>query len=112
MSYDVWFETRAPGGESVKVYDAGNYTSNVASMWDFACDCAGAPHIRDLDGRRCSEVAEALTRAHTAMILARDVLMLGNPANGWGNIDGATDFLGRIQAACHAYPDAIVRVYR
>lgn len=33
-----------------------------------------------------------------------------NPANGWGNYDGAIEFLRALLEACDALPDCIVGV--
>lgn len=34
-----------------------------------------------------------------------------NPANGWGNADGALATLSRLHQWCRAHPEGVLRIY-
>lgn len=135
MSYDFWMATdngdvdpdgiaielpeglAATGGRTAvlgrnRSLTFANYTSNVSPMWSLAIARTwpdgpdDAPPLRDLHGLRGGEVYEIVHAAMQDMLDHPEVYEPLNPANGWGDYEGATAYLGSIAAMCQAYPDA------
>lgn len=103
MSYDVWLEIDTGGPEPATV---GNYTSNVAPMW------AGAlgHSLRDLHHQECSVALDRLRAAVRVMEAEPDRFRAMNPANGWGDYEGALGYLRDLAAACAAHPKARIAI--
>lgn len=109
MSYDIHLEINVDtGGEPFTGVptDVGNYTANVSGMWGTALGY----RLADLDGRTARDAADDLVRAVAAMEDQPATYQAMNPANGWGDYDGALDYLRRLRDACHAYPNAAIRI--
>lgn len=105
MSYDVSLHVDVDGNQ-VELFD-GNYTSNVSPMWRHAL---GRP-LADLHGTPASEAAGLLDSAVRRMEADPDFYAQWNPPNGWGDVDGATDFLRSIRDACSKYPSGVIDVF-
>jgi hypothetical protein len=108
MSYDVQLVVDTGGPELVLVEDVGNYTSNVAPIFEAAL----LHPLSELDGRRGTEVRAAVSGALRTMEREQERFEAMNPLNGWGDAKGAYTFLMSIYAACERHPRATVKVYR
>lgn len=108
MSYDIDLEIDTGGPELATVYEVGNYTSNVSPMWALAL---GFP-LRDLHGRQCGDCIADLKRAVDDILdpVNRATYEAMNPSNGWGDHEGAADYLVRLLSACRCHPKASIRV--
>jgi hypothetical protein len=89
-----------------------NYTSNVWRMWDEALGTANdsMSALYHLSGEVCGDIVEQLERAVDDMIARPDFYRQWNPANGWGDYEGALRYLAGIEAYCRAYPKARLRI--
>lgn len=127
MSYDIWLEYpngdpaakaletfawfddhshRAPTPTTNEVYEVGNYTSNVSSMWHKALGCS----LADLGGQPAGGQVELIAAALVAMEAHPDEYRTMEPPNGWGSYEGAHDYLLRLLLACLRHPEATIRV--
>lgn len=97
--------------EETCLAEVGNYTSNVSGMWARALEAtagdAAPRRARDeavslsaTDGWTCERAAPVLIAAAGWMRGHRAELVDLNPENGWGNYDGALDYLERAAALC------------
>ena len=91
---------------SAVVCKCGNYTYNVSPMYR----AAGIDGLGSLDGMRGSEAARLLDKAIVHMETNRAQHERMNPSNGWGDYNGALNFLRKIRMACGDYPNAYVSV--
>ena len=93
MSYDM------------KIADeAFNYTYNVSSMWDAAIPGKG---IRTHYGMTGREALKPLRHIREFMEDHRQALLTMNPPNGWGDYDGALQFVTDLINASVRNPDAV-----
>jgi hypothetical protein len=106
MSYDIWLEIDAGGPKPVRCGSLDvNYTYNVSPMFKEAVgETPGS-----WDGRRAADIAEVCGRILAAFAAEPNKFIALNPANGWGDFDGARSFIQQINDACHEAPNAIVR---
>lgn len=102
MSFDISLQ----GWVHATVFDVGNYTSNVSGMWTKAL---GFP-LRSLKGKRASEVLPELNRAVSHMVNNREEYIPMNPPNGWGDYEGALEYLRKLRDGCAANPDAEIHI--
>lgn len=108
MSYDLDLRIDTGGEHPVTVHDVGNYTSNVSGMWTKAL---GFP-LADLDGRLAADAIPDLRRAAWAMANNPDTYRAMNPENGWGDYEGARDYLVQLLEGCLAHPKTTIGVSR
>jgi len=108
MSYDVHLDIDAGGPEPVAlaILDA-NMTWNLRPMF---AECNNGDGPQEWDGKAAREVAEILMRTLAAFNADPAKFKAMNPANGWGDFDGARRFAMTVLDACHAAPNATVRV--
>jgi hypothetical protein len=110
VSYDISLhldiDTGGPEPVDYCVDDIGNYTSNVAGMWTEALGY----RLADLKDKTAEDCAEDLKRAVVAMEADPVKYGLMEPANGWGDYEGALDYLRRLRNACLAHPKAQIRI--
>jgi hypothetical protein len=106
VSYDIWLDINTGAGEEVMVHNVGNYTVNVAWMW---WQALGHP-LRELDGRGAADTIETLTAAVAAMRDRAQEFSAQEPENGWGNYEGALDYLERLLVGCRAHPATTIRI--
>lgn len=110
MSYDIHLEIQVDDGRgepfTAVPADIGNYTSNVSHMWGTALGY----RLADLDGRTARDAVDDLLRAVASMEDQPGTFLAMNPANGWGDYEGALDYLRRLRDACRAYPNATIRI--
>lgn len=112
MSYDIWLEIDTRNGNVAEVDTCLNYTSNVSPMWREALTGTGFEFLGAMHGRRASECAPALRQAVANMKAAPEVYEAMNPANRWGNADGAREFLEKLADLCEKHPLMTVRISR
>lgn len=111
MSYD--FGLVAPGLKGAGGYPVAldgydrNCTYNVASMFSEALGCS----IRDLEGRKCSEIEPILRAGIKAMREDPKTYEAMNPSNGWGNAEGALGVLEELARWCTEVPDAELGIW-
>ena len=108
MSYFVSFSIDAGGQEPVKLSDH-NYTYNVWQMF-YAVFPAGERGLYYLCGKVAGDCIETL---ETAIVNFRNQwgeLSKYNPVNGWGNAEGALNFLESILRDCYKFPKCIIEV--
>jgi hypothetical protein len=108
MSYDIWLEIDTGEAEPYVVDEPGNCTSNVSPMWK---DALGRS-LGDYHGAPCSEACGPLARGVERMEAEPDRYRKMNPENGWGDYEGALDFLRRLLRACRAHPNATIQIWR
>lgn len=106
MSYDIYLDIDTGGTEPTTVHTVGNYTTNVAPMWRTAL---GHP-LYELHGRNAADAVPVLDTAIAAMQANPDGYRAMNPSNGWGDYDGALDYLQRLRAGCAAHPKTSIYV--
>ena len=88
--------------------DVGDYTSNVSPMWMKAL---GFP-LAELDGRTACHVVGTVLQAVWRMYDNSAEYEALAPANGWGDVDGAREYLRRLAEACAKHPRATIRISR
>lgn len=106
MSYWVYLTTNDALGDEHVLVEVGNYTSNVSAMWAKAL----GHQLRDLHGRTASEATENLARAVADMAACPDLYEAMNPANGWGDYQGALNYLTRLYDGCRRWPDSTITI--
>jgi len=99
MSYDVYF----PGTSQ-------NYTSNVIGMWHDALDMSLADLIQSFP--LASDLGPKIRAGINRMEDDPQHYAAMNPANGWGNSEGALAYLRWIAEQCDEWPTAVVFVSR
>ena len=100
------------GGESLtSIGPSMDVTYNLSPMFCLALEkhgCEGG--LRDLDGERC-ETAEGVIDAALVAMKANPALFKAlDPPNGWGDYDGAVEFLNKLRERCLEHPKATVLV--
>lgn len=109
MSYDVYIVINT-GLRMAEVEDVGNYTSNVSSMWALALISTGFDKgsLRALHGTMCEDAVPILGRAivHMKDLANLEAYRKLEPANKWGNLEGATEYLEAILVACKRHQKA------
>jgi hypothetical protein len=112
MSLDVYLAIGVDtGGDSpreMEVYSR-NITHNVSRMWAKA---GVFDALYDGGGKTAGEIAASLAAGVAHMESNRSDYIPLNPENGWGNYEGALDFLREYAGACRDNPKAVVSVSR
>lgn len=109
MSWDVHLEADLGGPAPLRVGDLdANYTWNVHPMFQAAIGEEG--FCNAWDGLSASVAVERCTRILAAFEAEPDRFIALNPANGWGDFDGARRFVQTIHDACAEAPHATLRV--
>ncbi len=111
MSYSVTvFFPGVIDPEAEAVAWEGNYTRNVSRMWRVALGNGLGEWIESLPFASSLQpiLAEGIERMEADPERYREM----EPDNGWGNYEGALDFLRGIEGACRNFPLARVRVSR
>ncbi|MCE7081178.1 hypothetical protein [Streptomyces sp. ST2-7A] len=110
MSYDIslhaYVSTGGPEPKEVCVAEVGDYTANVAPMWDKAL---GHP-LRDLTKRRAGDALDVLRKGIAAMETDPDTYREMSPQSGWGSYEGALKYLRDLRDACALHPNAQIYV--
>ncbi|WP_435109801.1 hypothetical protein [Nocardiopsis synnemataformans] len=106
MSYDISLVIDTGSSEPVEVVEVGNYTSNVAPMWQWALGV----RLRDYDGVPCDRALAPLRDGIRRMQAAPDFYrpLTTNPE--WGDYEGALNFLVKLTDACEANPKCTIEI--
>jgi len=92
--------------QKVTVGDVGNYTYNVSSMYYEALGMM----LSDLNGKYAYDIIPIIAKGLADMANNPDKYKAMNPANGWGNYDGALNYLGKLLNECLNHPEAQIEV--
>jgi hypothetical protein len=99
MSYDVWFRDH-----NRDISPSFNYTSNVGGMfWK-----AGKFSIKHLHGKTGAEAMMMLEPVVSYMEMHPAEMKALAPDNGWGDFQGALEFVRDILDVCAENPEYIV----
>lgn len=110
MSYDVRLEIDTGGEYPASVTEWRSPTYNLAPMFRWALDRdKDGDGLRGLDGRTAQYAIGKLRAAVEDMEDNPATYKAMNPANGWGDYDGALAFMREFLADCIAHPKASVR---
>lgn len=96
MSHDGWISLPIPGSDDEHTLaDLGDYTSNIAPMWAYALSlvCESPMRLSDTEGWTCEKAAPILAKAVAVMEAEPDRMRQWEPANGWGDYEGALKYL-------------------
>jgi hypothetical protein len=108
MSYDISLVIETGAGNWVEAVEIGNYTSNVSGMWAKAL---GGQRLRELDNVSAGSAAAKLSAAVKAMEKDPGEYRKMNPENGWGDYEGALEYLRSLANACEQHPACVIRVH-
>ena len=89
-----------------EVYEVGNYTSNVARMYNKAI----GKSMRDFEGMVAEDALSLLQDCYYEMTSDPEAYKELNPENGWGNYDGAVAYLKKLIDGCKEFPTAVIEV--
>lgn len=107
MSWDVHLEANLGGAHPIRVGDLdANYTYNVSPMFAAVIGTG----LNELDGITAREMVAKCSAILEAFAADPGKFRAMNPENGWGDFEGAREFIRKIQDACADAPDATVRV--
>lgn len=107
MSYDVYMEMDSGNGHTATAADIGNCTYNLAPMF---CEALGKEGLRGLDGRLGEEVADTVWKGLRDMVTRQSFYEEMNPANGWGDYEGAVEYIRKLAYECSRHPKATIRI--
>lgn len=107
MSYDVYLEIFT-GKKFIEVADCGNYTYNVYRMYQNAFSNFNG--IKVLAGMSAKQAIPILESAIKNMKSSPEEYKLLNPSNGWGNYEGALNYLEGILLECKEHPLTEIRI--
>lgn len=108
MSYDLYLQIDTGAKEPTDVLYIGNYTFNVSGMWREALGYS----LADLHGRNAADATPDLRQACQRMASDPEKYRAMNPPNGWGDYEGARDYLVEILDGCLAHPKTTIEVSR
>jgi hypothetical protein len=112
VSYDFWLEIDTGDPEPHVIDSDLNYTSNVHPMWDLALKGQAVEGVAEMHGLIAGDCVGSLRGAVAEMDRHPLTFAAMNPENGWGDANGAREFLERMASACAAHPKATVAVSR
>lgn len=106
MSYDISLNVDV-NGKIYRIVDAGNYTSNIRTMFD---EAFGAPDWKFLHGMICKDATPKIGRAIEKMEADPEHYKTFDPPNKWGSYDSALPFLKQFLALCEENPDLTIEI--
>ena len=107
MSYDFSMHIDCGGDHPHVVKDDLNYTYNVSPMYR---DAMGSEGINRLDGKTGADCSPIVRDAIATMERNAGKYRAMNPANGWGDYEGALRVLRELYGWCQEAPLATIRV--
>lgn len=114
MSYDVWLEIDAGGANHIELNILHeNYTWNVGPMFYKALENSSYEKegtIYFWDKMKAADVGLRCRRILCKFNESPDDYIALNPENGWGDFEGAKNFIQKIKDACDLAPNAIFRI--
>ncbi|PLR99586.1 hypothetical protein [Bacillus sp. T33-2] len=90
-----------------EVADIGNYTYNVSKMYGAAM----GKTMSDFHGMEAFNAVDILSKGFCEMRDNPEKYKAMNPSNGWGNYEGALQYLEKLLLACIENPNSIINVY-
>ncbi len=105
MSYDIYLQINTGKGERT-VVEIGNYTSNIAPMYYKAFD----KDWKFINGMRAGDAFDHILQAYKNMIGNPEEYRELNPSNGWGDYEGARDFLRKLLEECGENPECKIYI--
>lgn len=111
MSIDIDLVINTGKNERI-VVTVGNYTHNCQPMWTLALSETGSDlRLCEFDGMSAAEAVQhlALAVAYMEAPNNRAQFIALNPANGWGDYEGAYRYLREFYEACKDNPLCTVR---
>ena len=96
MSYDITLNINT-GIEDYPVADCGNCTYNISPMHKKAMGFT----LSQLDGKKATEIIPILREGIKNMQDCPAIYKAMNPDNGWGNYEGALEYLQTILVNNH-----------
>lgn len=106
VSWDTWLEVTIDSN-AVEVAKVGNITSN---LWDIMCISLGVPFCQ-LDKKIAKDIVVCLENACKDIDENEEFYIEYEPSNGWGDLEGARNYLEKLLRACRKFPSAIVRIW-
>ena len=107
MSYDIFLTTPKNRDEDSEV---GNMTSNIRPMYDKAF---GVNDWKDVvDGRRAGSVVQEIFLAYDEMKSNPKEYKKLNPENGWGDYEGALEYLYKLLRESCQWPECTIYIHR
>ena len=94
------------GKENKEVVDIGNMTSNIAPMY---YDAFGKDW-KFINNQKCKDIIGFIEEAYLKMENNPDKYKAMNPSNGWGNYEGALEYLKSILKECEENPNCIISI--
>lgn len=104
MSYDISLTEKQ--WVDAEVADIGNYTSNVSQMYVKAIGKA----LSEFDGLMAKDAIHMLKEGVAEMRDNPDEFKKLNPINGWGDYEGALDYLRNFLQECEKNPSATIKI--
>jgi hypothetical protein len=101
----------APETTTTEVYSA-NITHNLGKMADEAGIYKLLWRPEEIGIAKAAQLVEPLTAGLAVLKQEPERFKAFNPENGWGSYDGLVRFTADYLAACRAFPDAEVSVWR
>jgi hypothetical protein len=118
MSYDIWVEIPCKNEnneDSWESISSHNYTFNVSTMFYKAFEKSGGNwksfHDYESINKTCKEAIPELVNAITEMENNKEEYERLNPENGWGDYEGALEFLKKILKDCKKFPYGRIGVW-
>lgn len=104
MSWDISLKKKEM--LDVEVSDIGNYTYNVSKMYIEAI----GQSLSAFHGANAEESIPLLRKCVEEMTSNPEKYKNMNPTNGWGNYEGALDYVQKLLHACEKNPDSTIEV--
>lgn len=108
MGWDVDIINKCEHCKREDTIEVDNYTYNVNCMYARAFGTKSFSYL--LNNRKCSEVIDLLQEAIKNMESDPDKYREMNPKNGWGDYEGALEFLKKILADCEKNLEGFIRI--
>ncbi len=105
MSADYWLEIDTGGPKPVHL---GNYEWNCTYNLGPMLRAAGFPDWILLDGAQASDAAGMLDNVSRTLRSDPEKFRAMNPPNGWGDYEGAIEFVESMRDGCAANPRATI----
>lgn len=105
MSYDISLTQIVT--EEKEVADIGNYTYNISPMYQKAMNIS----LYNFDGMKASEAIDILQKGLIDMTNNSLEYEKLNPENGWGDYQGAMNYLSKLLVECRKHPHSTIHVY-
>ena len=106
MSFDIDLRETCPHCNNEERTEEFNITYNLSPMIFEALGCG----LRDLNGKKASEIKDDLERGVFDMIARPNHYATFSPPNGWGTYDGLLVVFQKLLSLVREHPDAKVAV--